>query len=158
MSNNIVLARIDDRLIHGQVMTAWLREVNATEIVIIDDDTANNSFLSTIMKQAVPSETEVTILSEADAIDYFKNEDNNNKLLLLAKTPFVFEKIISKGVNIDELNVGGIGAKPGRNKLYRNISASEEEKESLQKINSGETDVFIQVIPSDKRIEYADIN
>lgn len=158
MSNNIVLARIDDRLIHGQVMTAWLQEVKATEIVIIDNDTASSSFLSTIMKQAVPSETEVTILNEEDAIDYLKNEDNNNKLLLLAKTPFVFEKIISNDISIDELNVGGIGAKPGRSKLYRNISASDEEKEALKKINSGGTDVFIQVIPSDKRIEYADIN
>ena len=52
---SIVLARVDDRLIHGQVMTSWLNYTGATKIVVIDDVTANDSFLTMIIKTLVPA-------------------------------------------------------------------------------------------------------
>ena len=63
----IVLARIDDRLIHGQVMTSWLNYTGAGKIVVIDDATAKDSFLSMIIKTLVPAniKTEVTTLEKS---------------------------------------------------------------------------------------------
>ena len=50
--SNIVLARIDDRLIHGQVMTAWVQYTGGNEIVIADDKVANDPFLSAVITGA----------------------------------------------------------------------------------------------------------
>lgn len=148
--SNIVLARIDDRLIHGQVMTAWIHELNVDEILIIDDATFKNSFLTSVMKSAIPSNIKLSIYDTDGGLDYIKESKSN--LILLVKTPNIILELINNGVVINKLNVGGMGSKPGRSKLYRNISATEEEVHILKEINEKGTDVFIQVVPSDKRV------
>lgn len=70
----VVLYRIDDRLIHGQVMTAWSKVYKSTNIICIDDETAKNEMLCSIMKMAVPSDYEVQILTMEDAIQAIKAE------------------------------------------------------------------------------------
>lgn len=148
--SNIVLARIDDRLIHGQVMTAWIHELNVDEILIIDDATFKNSFLTSVMKSAIPSNIKLSIYDTDGGLEYIKESKSN--LILLVKTPNIILELINNGVVINKLNVGGMGSKPGRSKLYRNISATEEEVHILKEINEKGTDVFIQVVPSDKRV------
>lgn len=148
--SNIVLARIDDRLIHGQVMTAWIHELNVDEILIIDDATFKNSFLTSVMKSAIPSNIKLSIYDTDGGLDYIKESKSN--LILLVKTPNIILELINNGVVINKLNVGGMGSKPGRSKLYRNISATEEEVHILKEIKEKGTDVFIQVVPSDKRV------
>ncbi|MBE6083621.1 MAG: PTS sugar transporter subunit IIB, partial [Tissierellaceae bacterium] len=51
---NIVLTRIDDRLIHGQVMTAWVKQTKATRIIIIDDVVAKDDFMKKVLTMAAP--------------------------------------------------------------------------------------------------------
>ena len=50
----IVLVRIDDRLIHGQVMTAWVKETGANQIIIVDDEVSKDLFMSEVMKASAP--------------------------------------------------------------------------------------------------------
>lgn len=150
MNSNIVLARIDDRLIHGQVMTAWIHELNIGEILIIDDATFKNSFLTSVMKSAIPSNIKLSIYDMKGGIEYIKETQSN--LILLVKTPDIILELIKNGIVINKLNVGGMGSKPGRTKLYRNISATEEEVHILREIQGKGTDVFIQVVPSDKKV------
>ena len=67
---SIVLARIDDRLIHGQVMTSWLNYTGANKIIVIDDVTAKDSFLTMIIKTLVPANivTQVTTVADSPAV------------------------------------------------------------------------------------------
>lgn len=148
--SNIVLARIDDRLIHGQVMTAWIHELNVDEILIIDEATFKNSFLTSVMKSAIPSSIKLSIYDMDGGLDYINKAESN--IILLVKTPDIILELINNGVVINKLNVGGMGSKAGRSKLYRNISATEEEVHILREIHEKGTDVFIQVVPSDKRV------
>ena len=53
--DGIVLVRIDDRLIHGQVMTSWLNYTSANKIMIIDDEVANDAFMKSVLKTCVPA-------------------------------------------------------------------------------------------------------
>lgn len=149
---NIVFTRIDDRLIHGQVMTAWVHETKANEIVIIDNDVAKDDFLKMIMTSSAPTGIKVLILTQDSAIKYLKEEADDNKIIVLAKTPNVIMNIIDGGVEISKLNVGGMGARKDRTQLYRNISASDEERNYFDKIIQSGTEVFIQVIPEEKSI------
>ena len=88
---NIVFTRIDDRLIHGQVMTAWVHETKANEIVIIDNEVAQDDFLKMIMTSSAPAGIKVLIMSEEQAIDYLTQEPDRNKLIVLAKNPKVIK-------------------------------------------------------------------
>ena len=120
----IVLARIDDRLIHGQVMTSWLNYTGAGKIVVIDDATAKDSFLSMIIKTLVPAniKTEVTTLEKS--VEVVAALPKNEKVILLSKTPEAYVNLVKIGIALEKITIGGMGARPGRKTLYRNISAS----------------------------------
>ncbi|MBB1165477.1 PTS sugar transporter subunit IIB [Lacticaseibacillus rhamnosus] len=147
--SKIVLARVDDRLIHGQVMTAWLQYTEGDHIVIIDDATAKDDFLKSIMSMSVPQGIKLDVLSIADGVSFLKSGHGNDKLLLLAKMPSVYLNLVDAGVKIGEVVIGGMGANPQRKKFYKNISASEEEKKTMQKLIDAGVSVKIQIVPSD---------
>lgn len=147
---NIVFTRIDDRLIHGQVMTAWVHETKANEIVIIDNEVAQDDFLKMIMTSSAPAGIKVLIMSEEQAINYLKQEPDGNKLIVLAKNPKVIKNITDGGVKIEALNVGGMGARKDRTQLYRNISVSDEERACFKQLITDGTSVYVQVIPEEK--------
>ncbi|MCF1684246.1 PTS sugar transporter subunit IIB [Tetragenococcus halophilus] len=150
--SEIVLTRIDDRLIHGQVMTAWVHETKGNEIVIIDDEVAQDDFLKMIIDSSAPKGINVKIFSQVEAVNFFNESENNEKnIIILVKTPQVIEYLISQNVRIDSVNVGGMGARKDRFKLFRNISVNEEEVNSFKNILNENVDVFVQVTPDQKK-------
>jgi mannose/fructose/N-acetylgalactosamine-specific phosphotransferase system component IIB len=147
----VVLYRIDDRLIHGQVMTAWAKVTNANHVIIIDDQVVKDAFMCKILTMAAPRDMSVEILCVEDGIARLKNPgDSGKKNIVLMKVPAVALKLVEAGVNMPFLNVGGMGAGPGRKPLFRNISASPEEVEQLKKIESLGVPVQLQIVPDDK--------
>jgi len=154
----IVLTRIDDRLIHGQVITAWVRVVKANKILIVDNDVYADSFLANVLKMAAPPGIEVIILDQTKAVEYLKEDgSNNDKIFILVKTPDTVYRLIQGGVSLKEVNLGGMGAKVGRKRFYKNISISDDEKETFKKIIESGTKVYIKIVPDDKEILVKDL-
>ncbi|MDF7639465.1 PTS sugar transporter subunit IIB [Lactobacillus sp. ESL0791] len=155
--SEIVLSRIDDRLIHGQVMTAWVKVTHANCIIVIDDGVANDDFMSEVIKMSAPNGIKVFVFNVETAIKKLQgtleNDGKNDKIVLLAKNPFTFEKMIDAGVQLKKIILGGMGARKDRDVLYRNISATEQEKEALRKIQSSGVEVKIHIIPDQKEID-----
>lgn len=150
---NLVLVRIDDRLIHGQVATAWVKVTRANKIIIVDDAVAQDFFIVKVLKMAAPQGIKVEVSDINTAIEVLKkSEESTDKIMILAKTPKTIYEMMLAGIEIKELNIGGMGAGPGRKQVYKNISASPEEKEVLKKIVDLGTDVFIRIVPDDNRI------
>lgn len=154
---NIVLARIDDRLIHGQVMTAWVSYVGGTEIRIVDDAVANDPFLSMVITGAAPKRLDTKVLTVEQTITELKNADGeadkDKKYILLAKEPKAFLSLIENGVSIPEINLGGMGMKGDRQKIYKTIAVDESEKEVFKKMIKLGTYVYIQVVPNMEKVD-----
>lgn len=146
---NIVWTRIDDRLIHGQVLTQLLQFSKANKVVIVDDDVAKDTFMQMVMKSGVPAAVELKVFSLDDGIKYFNGESEDERIMILVKSPLTLDILTDAGLKIDSINVGGMGAKAGRQLLYKNISANEEEKESLRHLVDKGIDVFFRVVLSD---------
>lgn len=156
---NIVLARIDDRLIHGQVMTAWIQYTQATEVVIVDDKVAKDEFMKMIMKSSMPAKIRLTILNTKEAIEYFfgENKATTDKYFILVKTPDVILNLVNAKVEIKKLCIGGIGARADRTPFYRNISASKEERACLNEISQNGVEVFAQVVTDNAPVPLSQI-
>ncbi|MDO4313818.1 MAG: PTS sugar transporter subunit IIB [Eubacteriales bacterium] len=146
---NIVWTRIDDRLIHGQVMTLWIQHASANEVVIVDDAVAKDSFIQMVMKSSMPAKISLKIFGIADAIEYLNGEDNGKRVLILVKTPGTLVALTDAGIQLDSVNVGGIGAKAGRRTLYKNISTSEAENQDLRNLIDKGIKVFFRVVVTD---------
>lgn len=149
---SIVLYRIDDRLVHGQVMVAWSKIYQTTRIFVVDDETACDQFLCDVMKMAVPSDYDARIFNVQQAIERIKADPPDKKTMVLAKTPKTMLALLEGGVDIKELNVGNIGAGPGRKAVMRNIQLSQEEYATLQKIQDAGVRVYLQIFPDAKAL------
>lgn len=156
---DIVFVRIDDRLIHGQVVTGWMRQTLANRIVIVDDQVAKDPFMLQLLKMAAPPNVAVNAYTIEDSIKLLKGEPKsaNEKILVLAKTPEVILALVEAGVGITHLNVGGMGSKPGREPLFRNIQASPEEIETFKKLSKLGVNVEIRVVVTNKGIPLEDV-
>lgn len=152
----IVLTRIDDRLIHGQVMTSWLNYTGANKIMVIDDQTAADPFMKTVLKNAVPGNVGLGLFTaERAAARLKKGFKPDDKVIILVKYPGTIWSLIEDGVPFEHLNIGGMGSAPGREKFYKNISATEEEKEVLKKIIQSGCKTEIQIIAEDAKVDVA---
>ena len=155
---NIAFIRIDDRLIHGQVITSWVRVTKANKILIVDDLVVTDPFISKVLKMAAPPGIEVEVYGVDDAVKYILEDGTSNEaLLVLVKGPKTIMGLINGGVMINEVNLGGMGAGPGRKKLYKNISTTQEEKSIFKEILDAGTNVFIRIVPDDKPINLKDL-
>ena len=146
---NLVLTRIDDRLIHGQVMTAWIKNKGATQVVIVDDGTANDEYMVEVLEMAIPEEIAIGIFTKEEGVQFFSQE-LDEPTILLVKGPEVLNYLVDNGIGIDEVDVGGMGTRPNRSVLYKNISTSVEENEQFKALLAKNVNVFIQVMPQDK--------
>lgn len=154
---SVVLYRIDDRLIHGQVMTAWTKVYNSTNILCADDETAKNEMICSIMKLAVPSDFQLEILTVNQAIDAIKALPENKRTIVLAKSPATMLALAEAEISMKELNVGNMGQGPGRKAVVRSTQVSPEELKQLQKIETLGIKVYFQSYPDGKSVNLNEI-
>lgn len=148
---NLVLTRIDDRLIHGQVMTAWSRVTQAEQVIVVDNEVAKDDFMINVLENAIPENMAIGVFNQEDAVT-FLSVPLAAPTIILVKTPQVLEYLIDHHVDIKEIDLGGMGAKAGRERLYHTISTSQAENESFKRLIAKDVDVFIQIMPQNDKI------
>jgi D-glucosaminate-specific PTS system IIB component len=153
------LVRIDDRLIHGQVVAVWLRALGAQRILIVDDATAGDEFLAEVLTLAAPPgvPVEVLDLSEGAArcIDLAASRE---PVIVLVRTPRAVLALRQAGVPIEVVNLGGLGAGPGRRRLYKTISVSRQDLLALRELEKLGTQVDIQIVADDRPIPFRSLD
>ncbi|SCH43533.1 Sorbose-specific phosphotransferase enzyme IIB component [uncultured Clostridium sp.] len=154
--DKIGLARIDDRLIHGQVMSSWLGYVGSKEIIIVDDELYSDEFTKSIILISTSKSINVSIYDIDGGVEFLKNTEKRN-LLLLAKSPVTFYRMLQKGIEIGKINLGGMVAAKNRTKLYKNIAISEYERQILKKIMERGVNIYIQIVPDEKAISLTSV-
>ena len=153
------LVRIDDRLIHGQVVAVWLRAVGADRIVIVDDRVAADAFLVDVLTLAAPAGVPVEVLDVASGAARVRAlADARDAVFVLVKTPVTALALLRAGVPLDVVNLGGMGSGPGRRPLYRTISASDDERAALRDIEALGTPVEIRIAADDRPVPFASVD
>lgn len=153
------LVRVDDRLIHGQVVAVWLRAVGADRIVIVDDKTARDDFLKDVLLLAAPQGTPVEVYTVAEgAARVAELAASSTGTFVLMRTPLTALKLREMGVQFDVLNLGGLGAGAGRKPLYKNISATDEELAAMRSLEAMGTRVEIRIVADDHAVAFSSVD
>jgi PTS system mannose-specific IIB component len=153
------LVRVDDRLIHGQVVAVWLRAVGADRIVIVDDKTARDEFLKDVLINAAPNGTPVEVYGLADGAPRVAEiASSSTAAFVLVRSPITALKLRELGVGFDLLNVGGMGAGQGRRPLYKNISATDEERAAMRALEDMGTKVELRIVADDRPVAFASVD
>ncbi|MEW6524891.1 MAG: PTS sugar transporter subunit IIB [Bacillota bacterium] len=154
----IVWVRIDDRLIHGQVVTAWSRECKCNHIVIANDQVAADKMMLTVLKVAAPPGMPVSALTlKRTAELYREGAFDNHRILILAKNPHDVLELVKAGVDIPLLNVGGMGGRPGSQPIYRNIHATPGDVEAFQELARLNVNVMFQIVPASEKKSLSEV-
>lgn len=132
-------------------MTAWIKNKGANQVVIVDDGTANDEYMIEVLEMAIPEEIAIGIFTKEEGVQFF-SQGLDEPTILLVKGPDVLNYLVDHGIAIDEVDVGGMGTRPERSVLYKNISTSEAENEQFRALLDKNVNVFIQVMPQDKPV------
>lgn len=157
---NVVLARIDERMLHGQVCTKWMQATHANVIVLADDDLVNDKFTCKIFMGMKPAGTELQILTVDQAIAYLKEESPvNERIMLLTKCAQSFLRMKEQGVSYEKIVCGSAavsGNKYGkRTRLIRDLYASESEKDAMRALIDGGVTMVYQLAIDNAPVDLA---
>ncbi|MBC8587428.1 PTS galactosamine transporter subunit IIB [Paratissierella segnis] len=153
---NILLARIDNRLVHGQVGVVWLTSVGANLLVVVDDQAANEKLQQQLMSMVVESSgAGIRFFTVEHTIDIIHKASPSQKIFIICKTPAVIRQLVDGGVPIKDVNVGNMHFNKGKHQISKKVYVDEKDLEDLHYIKSKGINVFIQDVPGDA-IEYID--
>jgi len=149
----VTLFRIDDRLIHGQVVEAWVPYLRTDEIVVVSDEISLDEVRRTIMRFSTPEGVGLRILGAADALDYLNGAAGAGNTLVLFPGLKEAADMISQGLKIGSLNIGGMHYSAGKNvSIGKAIFLSEEDCGYLKYISGAGVDLEGRGVPTDKPI------
>lgn len=156
----IVLVRIDDRLIHGQVVVEWAPSLKTSVIIVADNEIEHNRFrqdLIKAMKLAVPPNINVEIYNVARMVEKFlHNELPKGNIIILFSTLEDFKQSLDFGFTTPEINLGCVHS--GDIELASNITIKKEEVLCLEDIRKNGIHIDLRAIPRSKQVEIETIS
>jgi mannose/fructose/N-acetylgalactosamine-specific phosphotransferase system component IIB len=154
----IHLYRIDDRLIHGQVVVGWGQPLNIRLLILVDDMVASSDWEKELYKMAVPPEMELCFADVATAIrDHAKYASDPRPGLLITGDITSMYRLV-KGVKaIGSVNLGGIHHRAGRSEKLRYIYLTPDEEQQLRELESAGVEVTAQDVPSARAVPLPEV-
>lgn len=150
----IQLFRIDFRLIHGQVMTKWIKQVPTDRILIIDEELSKDDFMADIYRCAAPPNILVEILGqEASVAAWKENQFGEGNLMILVRNVKTALYLKENGVGIDQIQIGGLGGSPGRIMVIPAVTLDSADADALEQIQDLGCRVYAHVVPSEPKVE-----
>lgn len=149
--------RIDDRLIHGQVITAWISHADATAVVVADDKAAGDDFQKALLKMATPDSIELRIVTVDEAASLFGDEGPDGRALLLVRGPEQALRLIRAGVKVDRINVGNMNMKKGKTKVLGNLWVFPEDVDAIEKVYREGVSLEVRAVPSERSQDVMDL-
>lgn len=154
----IHLYRIDDRLIHGQVVVGWGQPLNIRLLILVDDMVAASDWEKELYRMAVPPEMEVRFADVATAIrDHAKYASDPRPGLLITGDISNMSRLV-KGVKaIGSVNLGGIHHRAGRSEKLRYVFLTPDEEQQLRELESSGVEVTAQDVPSARAVPLPEV-
>ncbi len=151
----IILYRVDDRLVHGQVVEGWVPHLRAEELAVVSDEIAGDEMRRTIMRFATPDGVDLKIMTVAEAAAYLPQaEASERKVLLLLPGLSEAVALAKGGLKIPSLNIGGMHYSAGKNlSIGKAIFLNDEDCSSLKTLSAAGIAIEGRGVPSDRPVD-----
>ena len=181
--SQLSLVRVDDRLIHGQVVVKWLRYLDCNEILIVDDELLRDDFMQNVLRLSAPPGVRVHVASVHQAAQRLESSsshhrltdakslhlsgeeatmrlpsaavENEHSVMVLVRSPQTALALLQNGFSFSELNMGGLGAGEGTTRLHKSVSANSQQIAALYAMHDQGVRVYFQAVPEERRAEMA---
>jgi len=154
----IGLARIDDRLIHGQVATRWTKETNVSRIIVVSDEVAADTVRKTLLTQVAPPGVTAHVVDVEKMIRVYNNPKYaGDRVMLLFTNPTDVERIVEGGVKITSVNIGGMAFRQGKTQVNNAVSVDEKDIEAFKKLNDRGIELEVRKVSNDPRLKMMEL-
>ncbi|HYV45146.1 MAG TPA: PTS sugar transporter subunit IIB [Myxococcaceae bacterium] len=153
----ISLVRVDNRLIHGQVVEAWLPHLKVARVVVADDEAANSPLIRAAMGLAVSPSVEVDIRPLAQ-VDFAQVGADGAKTLVLLRTIQDVVAAVERGLRFSRLNLGNVHFEAGRRQVSPSVFLSRADLDRLKMLAGAGAEVEARAVPSDRPVTLADMS
>lgn len=148
---NLVLARIDDRLIHGQVTVGWGQKLAPDHILLANDEVAADPWQARVYAGAVPPEIKVSVLSVAAAARVLREPEQlemlGRKVFLLTESASDMHDVVAAGAPVGRVNVGGMHFSRGKRELITSVYADRRDLAALRAMAERGLEISAQAVP-----------
>jgi PTS system mannose-specific IIB component len=155
-----VLVRVDNRLVHGQIIEAWVPFLKVSRIIVVDDEVASDFFRETVIKMAVPSDVEVIVHSIEDFVKYDalqknKNNDRVRSIILFSNVRDAL-RAYTLGFLYEKLNIGNIYNDECRQKLSACVLLGDQDIASIRALLQKGVRMEMRRIPRERPLDIAE--
>ena len=146
----IVHARVDERLIHGQVAMVWTNTVGASRIVVVNDDVLKDDMALAGLKMAKPAGVKLSIMTVNRAVERLKeNAYSGDRIFVITKNIGDMAELIRRGVEIARVNVGNVAKREGSRNIKKSVNLTEQDIEDIHEMIRAGHSVTAQMIPNE---------
>jgi PTS system galactosamine-specific IIB component len=151
-SPNILLTRIDNRLVHGQVGVTWTSTIGANLLIVVDDEVSKDEIQQKLM--GITADTYgfgIRFFSIEKTIAIIEKAAPHQKIFLICRTPDIVRKLIEGGVPLKDVNVGNMHFSEGKRQISSKVYVDEQDLDDLRFIKHSGVNLFIQDVPGDAK-------
>ncbi|MBU2598999.1 PTS sugar transporter subunit IIB [bacterium] len=157
MSKQLLIARIDDRLIHGQVVVGWGRVIGFQLYIVINDEVAKDKTQQNLIKIAIPVEAKVLIFSIEEAIEKLTRVVKNKRAMLLFSNPTDVLKVIKGGFKICSVNLGGLRKSEKKREILPTVFLDNEKIEVFKELSLLGIEIEYRLLPGDEKVDFMEV-
>lgn len=146
---SVVLYRVDERLIHGQVVVGWARRLSPRRIIVVDDELAADALEQSIYRTGLPADIRADFWSVAEAVSRLPAvEASDEPAFVLTASLSTMARLAQHGVVVGEINVGGIHRGEGRKRVLPYVSLGPEEQRLIDELERADVRVVARDVPT----------
>ncbi|AYL67733.1 MULTISPECIES: PTS N-acetylgalactosamine transporter subunit IIB [Citrobacter] len=146
---NIVLSRIDERLIHGQVGVQWVGFAGANLVLVANDEVAEDPVQQNLMEMVLAEGIAVRFWSLQKVIDNIHRAADRQKILLVCKSPADFYRLVEGGVPVNRINVGNMHYANGKQQIAKTVSVDAADIVAFNGLKAAGVECFVQGVPTE---------
>ena len=145
----LALVRIDARMIHGQVVTQWIKRLSCTRIIMVDDQFSADPFMSKVLVMAAPPGVKFDLINTKESGEQWQKDQFGNvgPILVIFKNVKTMYDAYNAGFTFPRLQIGGLGGGPGRVNVHGPITLDEPDAKLLKEVEDKGCSIFFQVNP-----------
>ncbi len=154
----IVLVRVDSRLVHGQILEAWIPYTKAEALLVVDDEVEKNLLKRSVMEMAVPSSIEIDFSSVQDAARNYKNGGfTKKKLIVLFSSVRDAKSAFDSGFQYDCLNLGNMHFCEGKVQVSANLCVGLNDTTEIERLSKEGVSIDTRSVPGERKLELKSI-
>jgi len=156
MTMDIRLARIDSRLLHGQVATVWTKSVSPNRILVVSDMVGQDNLRKLLIVQAAPPGVKANVITVDKMIEIYHSPlFDGVRPLVLTDTPQNMARLVAGGLDFSAtgIDIGSLAFTAGMVMVTNAIAVGEQEAAALYDLQAAGLKVFAQKVPTDKKVD-----